>query len=163
MQNVLLSWEVNEEMCNIVSSSLEKEWEIKFYIDSTGWSSASCETIIHMINSQKDRITLIAKNYIASSAFNIFFYSKCKREVLPKCIWMTHMARIDTSMSAKKRIQTVSKFQLWLMKKETRKQIKFLKEIWVKKKECKLFMNEYDVYFSEKRLKKFLKNQNYES
>lgn len=157
MKNFFLTGSVDHTMVQIVSDALQNEWDITFYLDSSGWNSSAAQAIIDMINSDKDRITLCANNVIMSNAFIIFFSVECKRKVLPSCIGMAHMARIDTSMSGKMRIQTTPKIQLGFMMDEVKKQAKFLRKIGAHKKSCKSFLNEYDIYFPEKHLKKFLR------
>ena len=157
MKNFFLTWSVDYTMVQTVSDALQNEWNISFYLDSVGWNSSAAQAIIEMINAQKHRITLYANNLILSNAFVIFFYSECKRKVLPWCVWMTHMARIDTSMSGKMRIQTTPKMQMKFMMIEAKKQAKFLQKLGAHKKSCKSFLHEYDIYFPEKHLKNFLK------
>lgn len=157
MKNFFLSGTVDHQMVQTVSDALENEWEITFYLDSSGWNSSAAQAIINMINADKDRITLCANNFICSNAFVIFFYTECKRKVLPWCVGMAHMARIDTSMSGKMRIQNTPKIQMEFMMKEAKRQSKFLREIGASKKSCKSFLNEYDIYFPEKHLKNFLR------
>lgn len=129
MKIIFLEGSVNEEMKNIVSQALESEGDITFYLNSTGGLGSSACPIIDMINKNKDRVTIIATTYIASNAFNIFFKTKCKREVLDSTEGMAHMARIDTSMSGKRRIQLTPKWQLEHMWKEAKEEAKMLKNL----------------------------------
>ena len=156
MKIYTINQDVNDDMLAIVTNAIQEEWNITFYLKSTWWSWYVAQQIIDMINQNSDRVTLIANDYIASAAFRIFFYCTCKRKVLPHTMWMWHMARIDTSISGKKRIQSVPKIQLDFMWKEAKEDIKFMKSIWMKEKLCKKFLNEFDVYFWEKELKKLL-------
>lgn len=156
MQSIPLEWTINEEMRNIVFQALNNEWNITFYINSTWWICSCAEQIIDLINENKDRVTLVASNYIASNAFNIFFRSECKRKVLPKTEWMAHMSRIDTSISWKWRIQSTTKWQIKNMWKEAKTEEKILKKLWISKKIRKQFLKEYNIYFTTKQLKNML-------
>lgn len=159
MKYIHLEWQVNDEMRDVVTNALNEEWEVTFYLHSQGGLWSSAEAIISMINKNSDRVTLVANNYIASNAFNIFFRAKCKREVNEKTEWMAHMARIDTSMSGKRRIQYTPKWQMKNMWNEAKTEAKILKSLWCSKNIIKQFLNEYDVYFNTKKLRKMLNTQ----
>jgi len=156
MKYIHLEWSVGENMRDIVSNALNEEWEVTFYLNSGWWVTSYAESIISMINKNSDRVTLIANTFIGSNAFNIFFRSKCKREVNNKTEWMAHMWRLDISMSGKMRIQNIPKFQMKNMWKEAKEEAKILKSLWCKKRVVKEFLDEMDIYFTTKALRKML-------
>lgn len=153
-----ISGEVDETMLekfiNIHKESEGKEIVILF--DSEGGYTHIWQKIIEIINNIED-CTIIAWNEISSSAFDIFFLSKSKKEVVDCCIWMCHLwwFNIHTNPYRKKwlSIQTKEKNII----DSTKEYIKFLKRIWVPKQKIKWYKKDYDVSFSAKEMRKMIK------
>lgn len=156
MKYIHLEWWVDENMRDIVTNSLNEEWEVTFYLNSHGWNSKYAHQIVDLINSNLERVTLIATCEIASAAFRIFFFSKCKRKVLDDTEWLAHMARMDIRMDWNKEIWSVEKWRVKEMKKYELIQEKCLRSLGVSKRNRKLFLKWYDVYFNTKKLRKML-------
>jgi ATP-dependent protease ClpP protease subunit len=159
MKIIYLDTDVNEEMKDKVLEALNEDWEIMFYLNSWGGKAQFANFIIDQINKNKDRVTLIATLQIASAAFRIFFLSKCKREILDDTEWLAHMGQQNIKMNGKEEISNVDKWRIKEMMKEEFVQEKLLKNLWVSKRNRKLFMQWYDIYFNTKQLRKMLKNQ----
>ena len=157
MKVIYLDTDVNEEMRDAVINGLSEEWDVTFYLNSWGGKSQFAHFIIDQINKNKDRVTLIATLQVASAAFRIFFYSKCKREVLDDTEWLAHMWQMSVKMNGEKDISSVDKWRIEEMMKEEIEQEKYLKVLWVSKKNRKLFLKWYDIYFGTKQLRKMLK------
>lgn len=158
MKYINLEYSVDEDMLNIVTDALNEEWEITFYLNSGWWRAQYAYQIIDLINKNKDRVTLIANLQIASAAFRIFFEVECQREILWETEWLAHMATRDVKMNANKDIGSVERWRIQEMKKQEKKEVKKLKQLWVSKKNRKLFLKGYDIYFSTKELHKMLKH-----
>lgn len=145
-------------MRDLVTNTLNQEWEVTFYLNSEGWRYQFAYQILDIINKNKDRVTLIAVLQIASAAFRIFFESECKRQILWETEWLAHMARMDVKMDANKYIWWTDKWRVKEMKKQEKKEEKKLKILWMSKKNRKLFLKGNDIYMNTKKLKKFLRN-----
>lgn len=159
MKIIYLIDEVWQSMCDIVINAINEEWEITFYLNSEWWRAQYARCIVDAINKNKNRITLIATHQISSAAFRIFFQSKCKREILDDTEWLAHMGRLTVSMDWNKEINSTDKWRIEEIRKEEDKQEKLLKSLWVSKRNRKLFLKWYDIYFNTKKLRKMLKKQ----
>lgn len=157
MKIVHLEGSVDETMRDLVTNTLNEEWEVIFYLNSHGWKSQFAYQIVDIINKNKDRVTLIAVLQIASAAFRIFFESECKREILWETEWLAHMARMDVRIDANKDIGSTDKWRVQEMKKQEKKEVQKLKMLWVSKKNRKLFLKGYDIYINTQKLQKMLK------
>lgn len=153
-----ITGEVNESMLekfiNIHKESDGKEVVILF--DSEWWYTHIWQQIIEIINDIED-CKIIAWNEISSSAFDIFFLSKCKKEVTDTCVWMAHLwwFSIHTNPYRKKWLSIGVKEKNIIH--STKKYIKFLKRIWVSKQKIKWYKTDYDVSFSAKEMRKMIK------
>lgn len=159
MKIIYLTDDVSQSMCDIVISTINEESEITFYLNSQWWRAQYARCIVDAINKNKDRITLIATHEISSAAFRIFFLSKCKREILDDTEWLAHMGRIDVRMDWNKETSSIDNWRVKEMRKEEDVQEKLLKSLWVSKRNRKLFLKWYDIYFNTKSLRKMLKKQ----
>lgn len=156
MKTIYLNGEVNYDMMNTVIQALNEEWEITFYLESEWWRTQCAYTIIDAINRNKDRVTLIATLQIASAAFRIFFYSECKRHILNDTEWLAHMGTQSVRMNWNKDISSTDRWRIEEMMKQEYKEEKFLKKLWVSKRNRELFLKWYDIYFTTKKLRKML-------
>lgn len=154
-----LEGEVNEAMRDIVTNALNEEWDVTFYLNSEWWRAQFAHQIVDIINKNKDRVTLIATLQIASAAFRIFFQSECKRSILDDTEWLAHMARMSVKMDWNKDVWSTDRWRIKEMWKEETKHVKELKKLWVSKKNRKLFLKWYDIYFNTKKLRKMLDSQ----
>mgnify|MGYP003424260014 FL=1 len=143
-----------EKFINIHKESEGKEIVILF--DSIGGYSHIWQQIIEVID-DIENCTLIAWNEISSSAFDIFFLSKCKKKVVDSCVGMSHLwwFTIHTNPYRKKWLSIRVKEENII--NSTNKYIKFLKRIWVSKQKIKWYKTDYDVSFSAKELRKMIK------
>ena len=160
MKITYLDWEINENMRDVVLNALNEEWEITFYLSSEWGKSQFANFIVDAINKNKDRVTLIATLQISSAAFRIFFYSRCKREILDDTEWLVHMARMNVRMDWNKEVGSVDKWRVKEMLKYEYKEERILKKLWLSKRNRKLFLKWFDIYLNTKQLRKMLKKQN---
>lgn len=153
-----ISGEVDETMLEkFINIHKESEWKkVVILFDSNGWYSHIWSQIISIINDIED-CTIIAWNEISSAAFDIFFLSKCKKEVVDACVWMCHLwsFSIYTNPYKKKWLSIGVKEKNIIH--STKKYIKFLKRIWVSKQKIKWYKTDYDVSFSAKEMRKMIK------
>lgn len=133
--------------------------QLLIYITSDGGYSAVGDTITNLINKNANRITLIASGFIESAAFNIFFFSKCKREILLDTVGMVHYARCSIEITQNGKPYTDGgKMDLHELKRSAPSTFERLKrEIGLNTKELKLIKEGEDCYFSYPRLKQLLK------
>lgn len=156
MKYVHLEGWVDENMRDIVTNTLNEEWEVTFYLNSNGGRIQFARQIVDIINKDEDRVTLIATHEISSAAFRIFFFSKCKREILDDTEWLAHMGQIDLRMNWNWHISSTENWRVKEMKKEEKVQERLLKSLGVSKRNRKLFLKWYDIYFTTKQLRKML-------
>ncbi len=91
MKTFFIDGTVNKDMSALFRDCLEYPGDIQIFFESSGGSIRQASEIIHMLNQNADRVTLIANHEISSSAWMIFFYSKCKRDVIEGTLGMIHL------------------------------------------------------------------------
>ncbi len=129
------------------------------YLSSHGGGYAAMQNILDMINKHKENTVLIGYEYLGSAAFELFFLSECKRELIPGTIGMCHMSTSQISMNERNKpayADDIAKTK-WIdqyMKPRTKKLASILQ---MNKKEVKKITKKgYDFYFTAKRMKRFL-------
>lgn len=159
---VNIQGEVNHEMLDkfIKLHENSEDKEIVCFFETNWWDTSIWESIVQVIN-QIPNFTLVAQNEIASCGFDIFFFAKCKKKVNDICRWMTHLWEFGTSINQnhKKRLTGRQKALIMDMKDVEKKTIRFYKKIWMAKADIKNYKMDWDVNFSSRQLKMFVKNQ----
>jgi len=70
------------------------------YLQSIGGELGVANSIIDIINQNRNITTLKGYGFLHSSAFNIFFGVKCKTELIEGCIGMCHLTHIDINFNS---------------------------------------------------------------
>lgn len=104
MQIILLRGRVDEKMVDDLIEALTFEDNDKtIYFCSTGGVSQSARLIVDIINNHPSNITLVGYADLQSSGFDIFYYVTKPKRILPGCIGMVHMTRVDIEIDEKAR------------------------------------------------------------
>lgn len=69
---------------------LDEGEKLVWYFSSNGGDTHEAFAIVDIINNNKDRIELIASEFIVSSAFYIFFNTMCSRRIIQHTTGMMH-------------------------------------------------------------------------
>ncbi len=144
-------------------NKLDKSNPIVIYINTMGGDVYHAEVIIDIINNNKDNITLIASGEIYSAGFNIFFFSKCAKKLLPEALGMAHFAwSIFQFDESGKPSNDQDKFLMTEMKRSKDITIKRFEAIGLTPKEISKIKQSKECYFSNERLHELLKYGNKE-
>lgn len=157
MKTFFISGKIEDDMAATFRDCIANEWNIQIFFRSTGGSVAAAREIIYMINQNKERITLIWSHELSSAAWMIFFYSECKRDLLPNLIGMIHLPKITAWTPYNKVLDPVTAFELKCMKKEAKELLKLMKKVWCSKSDINAVNNWMDVSFSFSEMKKMLR------
>lgn len=129
------------------------------YLYSPGGEVAFADAIVDLINENCDQTVLIAHGVISSAAFDIFYKTICDRKILPGTGGMAHVARWQTTLvKDNQSIDEMGEFFKKSGKEEFDKRIKYYKALGFTAAELKLVQANRDCWFSENRLRTFLKN-----
>lgn len=163
MRYIHLDGEVNEmfidKFFQAFNQPLGADEEIIIYLDSPGGRLSYGEIILDVIDKYKDRITLIASGEIFSCAFNIFFFSNCKRKILTSAIGMAHYAWSIAPTDGESIKGDINKFVIQSMKEDKVLYIAKLKEKGLSRKELKQIEDGHDCFFTTERLQELLDRQ----
>jgi len=157
MHTFFISWKIEDYMAATFRDCLKEEWEVQIFFRSTGWSVATAREIIHLLNQNKNRVTLIWSHELSSAAWMIFFYSECKRDLLPDLIGMCHLPKITAWTPFNRFLDSATSFELKCMKKEAKRLRKLMKIVWCSKSDINAVYNGMDVSFNYKEMRKMLK------
>lgn len=134
-----------------------KDNPITIYINSCGGDVGHADIILNIINQNSKNITLIASGEIFSAAFNIFFFSKCKRIILEDCIGMAHFSWATFQLDETgKPSSEYDKFLMDEMKRNKSYTIKRFQSIGLNSRELNKIKNSKDCFFTVERLKELL-------
>ncbi len=93
-----ISEEFSEDVFNkfVESINILGEENLTIYLSSRGGDYFYSQAMLNIINSNEfvNRITLIGYNLLASSAFELFFLAKCKKELIGGTIGMYHQSSV---------------------------------------------------------------------
>lgn len=151
--------EINDESADLLIDFINSTEGIKkkIYLSSDGGFIYVAELIIDLINNNKQDIELIAYNYIGSSAFELFFKSKCKKRILEGTRGMLHFAKMELTVNQKGK--PVNKTAINFLKEEVSKRNdNLIKKLKLSSKELNKYNKGEDVEFSYNRMLEFLKN-----
>lgn len=133
--------------------------QITISITSEGGLTQLGRTLVHILNENKERIILIATEYVYSCAFKIFKAYTGKKYMTYGCLGMYHYGAMDIKMSYDnkpnyKREGVMHTNYLGIMKTEDEK--------WCRKflttKEMKEYCKNEDIYFTFTRMKQINKD-----
>lgn len=137
------------------------EGELTIYISSWGGCANSMEAMQDVINANSDRITLICNGDLFSAAFILFFSVKCRRIVLDRAIGLHHhymLSEINIASNGEPD-DALCRYRLKQLKADRMKEIRFFRSLGMSEEEVAKIERNEDVYFNDKRLRQFLKNQ----
>ena len=133
--------------------------KLKIIFSSDGGFTDSMQSVIEMINENKDIVILKASSTICSCAFTLFFSVQCEREISEVTVGMTH----TTVVSLAKSITGYDGHSVLAneeSKRSNNNQLELLNSLGVNPKKIKMFKQGKDVWFSSKELKTMLEIQN---
>ena len=138
-------------------NSIDKTIPFNIYINSEGGDIAHADVIIDLINQYSELITLTAVGQISSAAFNIFFFTNCKKQVLPQTIGMCHSSWTSVYFNETgKPITEFDKLVVQEMKRAQSVNLDKLKDLGLTPTELKKVKAGKDCYFTDIRLKELL-------
>lgn len=121
---------------------------LEIYLNSLGGSVASAEAIIHLINKNNDRTTIIAYGEISSAAFDIFFRATCDKFILRDTY-----SRIHNIVNT----QDFEKMPIPWVKEYNEASAKFFEKLGIKKSEILKIKKGQEVYLTFDRLIEMLR------
>ena len=132
-------------------------WPITIYFASGGWCAVGGRTMINMLNSEKERITLIATGKLMSNAFNIFFSFEWKKSIEYTILGMYHQATVDISINMKcnPAYQSDKSYKLWIASYLEQSQ-EICRISGMNKSEIQKWNKWDDVYFINTRMQEML-------
>lgn len=135
--------------------------EYTIYFSSTGGSLEDANVIIDLINKNANKVTLIAYFSILSAGFDIFFKTKCKKEILSTAIGMYHLGVVEIDMSVNGKVAYHSGVAQMKdnVKNQYPKALEFCKSLGFNDTELRKIKKGDDVYFIYDRLIEFMNNQ----
>lgn len=144
--------ELLDKFINIVNNPDNEK--IVIYLNSGGGSPFVSDVMIDIINKNINRFVIIANDLIGSSAFDLFFKSKCDRRIMPGTIGMYHQSysSIDISENHKPAYQIDKAYYVRMNKVFYPEGIEFVSKLGLTKKEFKHYKNGDDLYFQYDRL-----------
>lgn len=160
MKYLYIAGEINDSVVDKFTkdfSLITDNENITVYLSSYGGYSYCAQIIIDILNKHKERITLVASGSIFSAAFNLFFFTECKKELLVETVGMAHFSWIDAEIDGTgKPSDQYTKFLLSEMKKEKNQLLNKYEELGFNKKELSLIKSGKDCYFNNNRLNELL-------
>lgn len=134
--------------------------KVFIYLSSEGGDPGCADAIIHIINNNVDLIEIVGYGDIMSSAFDIFFKSKCYRILLPGCMGMSHFGsvKMDTSESPAS-YETRKKADETWMKLQKEYTLKLCSDLKMTDKEISIIKRGKEAYFQYSRMLELLKTQ----
>lgn len=134
---------------------------ITVYLSSTGGKTSVMTALIEMVNSNKDRFSLVAYDFIGSAAFVFFIKAKCNKKVLINTMAMHHQTITNVDFDEfKKPYYQSDAAELTRMKKERDDSQKFNTQIGLTEYEIKRYRQNYDLYFQYDRILELVENYN---
>jgi ATP-dependent protease ClpP protease subunit len=142
-------------------NTLKPEETLDIYFATEGGDVHYMEGIIDFVNKNSSRIRLFAYGEICSAGFDIFFRTKCYREILPATMGMAHFTGVMVSSLGTTHTRKVDdKAYLAWAKKSNEDCIKFYSSIGFTKKELERVKKGEDLWFQIDRLNEFLSKTN---
>lgn len=155
--------EVGKEMLAALVTALNSDpGHIHVMLSNEGGECAYAEAISHLIDMNRDRITLIGFDVLASAAFGIFFEAKCNKMLLPSTLGMFHRSHVSTTFdSSGKPIHECDGFVIQRMKEIDHPKVEALiVSLGATQKELRSYRKGESVWLSTKRMAEMLEHQN---
>lgn len=157
--------DVNPELFDKLISSingLEEKEILHIYLNSVGGEVDNAEAIIDLINENQNKIKLTAFGEINSCAFDIFFRSKCEREILPKTMGIAHFTGVKVNKITNKNYRDPVSGPFYIKWSEIflEQCVRLYKKLGFTEKELVKISKGEDLYFLTDRLLEFLNNSN---
>lgn len=127
----------------------DDDWIISIW--SAGGMTTIAKAVLYIINSRKDRVTLIC-NEVYSAAFEIFYFAECKKVLTRECKGCIHFSAADIRLMSNGKSMDGENLCIMQNWKEDKSGSVLAKKI-LTKDEFKDFNNGYDVYLTTKRMK----------
>lgn len=126
------------------------EDKIIIYFSSEGGYVNIADTIIDMINLNKDRVTLVAYDCLISSAFRLFMEVQCTKRIMPEIYAMYHHSKVNLEINLNgKGYSDISRFLLETqMPIELEIEMERVKKWGFNKEEIEKFKNGEDVFMT---------------
>lgn len=172
-KHILLVGSMNDEMASKLAleassfyfdaNGLEKQQNISIHISSCGGNVEAEKAMLHIINSQPERFTIVANGEISSAAFGLFYRCNCAKTILPGTIGMYHLARTSIEISLNgKGFFDADKFHLKNFRKGFKEELVWCESLGISARDIELIAKGHDVYFTTEQLQEFLNNQKIE-
>lgn len=146
---------VNTFFCEFNKLAIKEN--VTIYISSDGGFDHQSLAIIDLINKNASRIELVASGFILSAAFNIFFFIKCKRRLLPETVGMAHFCKQSFTFDETGKAQgEYDNFMLKELKRNKALTLEKLKTIGLSTKELNQVKKGKECYIGYARLQELL-------
>lgn len=150
--------ELLQKVAEAINSDAEN---ITVYLSSTGGKISVMTALLEMVNSNKDRINLVAYDYIGSAAFVFFIKAECNKKALKNTIAMHHQTLTNVDLNEfKKPYYKSDEAELIRMKKEHEDSQEFNQQIGLTPNEIKRYNQNEHLYFQHDRLIELIENYN---
>lgn len=151
---------IDESTLNILINQINnlKDGILTIYFTCpNGGLTDTGEALIHLINTNKDRITIIFYGELFSMGMNIFLRTSCSKVVLPDTRGMYHYTWQDIAINESgKPLGEYEKFSLSELKKAKKRSLETIDNLPLTEKESKAMKSGKDVYFSYERMKELI-------
>ena len=145
---------------NEFNSKKMSDSEVTIYLLSGGGDCWAAEAMLDLINENSGSTTLIGYGRLSSSAFQIFFTSKCKKKLIGGCYGMYHQSTFSVDINEFGNLDREDECKkqymmnyMWNRTHSLSKQLQFTE------KEMEDISKGLDVYFSPERMQEFLTKQ----
>ena len=158
--NLILEGPINSDMLKELSNgynNLNPGETIHIFLSSEGGNVDCADAMSTLINRHAPVTTLTSYFRLESSAFDLFFRSKCYREVLPSVIGMIHLTTWGGEIKEGLKSVPRTEFIKEQMRKSLPESIQFYKSLGVTDAEIKRFRAGEEIYFGQDRLQRMLK------
>jgi len=138
-------------------NSLPDGDNLDFYLCSGGGEFPTMLTMLDILQSNKEKITLIGHSELASAAFSLFFLAECPKRLILGTIGMMHLAVTPIMVTEKGRMANVGKVQVKYMASFIRgmKETLCVKLKMTSKEIKEINRHEGEMWFSPERMQEF--------
>lgn len=158
MKYFFLDSRIDEVLLNkffvFANDNMDYDWTITIW--STGGMTGMAKTILYIINSRKERVTLIC-NEAYSAAFEIFYFSDCKKVITKECKGCVHYSASDIRLMRNGKTNDAEHACILRNWQEDKNSTKWVRKVLTKEENKKFNLGE-DIYFTTKRMKEIFPN-----
>lgn len=127
--------------------------EIAVAINSSGGKTSTMRLLLHVLNQNKDRVTLIGLAGIFSAAFELFYSFEGRKAMTNGCRGMYHYSYCDVAIAANgKPENSGAESELLMLKQSKIREDSFVSR-FLTSAELRKFKQNGDVFFSFERMK----------